>query len=122
MIGTLEIGANGLTALAILLAGRNSVHTWWTGIVGCSLFALLFFQAKLYADVLLQAFYVVTSVLGWWKWVRGRAALRCRSRTPISPACFGPSRSGSPRRWSTAPCCTPNWLRGNAEKRLNYSC
>lgn len=71
MIGPLELGANVFTALAIFLAGRNSVHTWWTGIVGCSLFALLFFQANLYADVLLQAFYVVTSVLGWWKWVRG---------------------------------------------------
>jgi nicotinamide mononucleotide transporter len=42
--------------LAIFLAGRNSVHTWWTGIVGCGLFALLSFQSNLYADVLLQAF------------------------------------------------------------------
>jgi nicotinamide mononucleotide transporter len=71
MIGPLEFGANVFTALAIFLAGRNSVHTWWTGIVGCALFALLFFQARLYADVLLQAFFVVASVIGWWKWTRG---------------------------------------------------
>jgi nicotinamide mononucleotide transporter len=71
MIGPLELGANLFTATAIFLAGRNSVHTWWNGIVGCSLFALLFYQANLYADVLLQVFYIVTSVFGWWKWARG---------------------------------------------------
>jgi nicotinamide mononucleotide transporter len=71
MIGPLELAANGLTAVAIVLAGRNNVHTWWTGIVGCTLFGILFAQSRLYADVALQAFFVVTSVAGWWKWVRG---------------------------------------------------
>lgn len=71
MFGPLELGANLFTAAAIFLAGRNNVHTWWCGIIGCSLFALLFYQANLYADVLLQLFFIVTSVLGWWKWVRG---------------------------------------------------
>ena len=71
MIGPLELGANLFTATSIFLAGRNSVHTWWSGIVGCSLFALLFYQSNLYADVLLQAFFIVASVVGWWKWVRG---------------------------------------------------
>lgn len=74
MIGPLELAANAFTALAIVLAGRNNVHTWWTGIVGCSLFALLFYDSRLYADVVLQAFFVATSVAGWWKWVRGGAA------------------------------------------------
>lgn len=71
MIGPLELAANGLTAVAIVLAGRNNVHTWWTGIVGCTLFGILFAQSRLYADVALQAFFVATSVAGWWKWVRG---------------------------------------------------
>jgi nicotinamide mononucleotide transporter len=71
MTGPLELAANGLTAVAILLAGRNNVHTWWTGIVGCTLFAILFAQNRLYADVALQVFFVATSVAGWWKWVRG---------------------------------------------------
>jgi nicotinamide mononucleotide transporter len=68
----LELAANAFTAAAILLAGRNNVHTWWTGIVGCVLFGLLFAQNRLYADVLLQAFFVVTGVLGWWRWLHGR--------------------------------------------------
>ena len=57
--------------MSILLAGRNSVHTWWTGIIGCVLFGLLFFQAQLYADVTLQIFFVVTSAYGWMHWRRG---------------------------------------------------
>ncbi len=67
----LELAANAITALSIFLAARNSVHTWWTGIVGCVLFAVTFFQAALYADVALQAFFVVTSAVGWWQWLRG---------------------------------------------------
>lgn len=66
-----EIAANLLNALSIVLAGCNSVHTWWTGICGCVLFAAVFFSAKLYADVTLQAFFVVTSILGWWAWIHG---------------------------------------------------
>jgi len=67
----LELAANAFTAAAILLAGRNNVHTWWTGIVGCTLFGVLFAQNRLYADVVLQMFFVGTGVLGWWRWLHG---------------------------------------------------
>lgn len=70
----LEIAANLMVTLSIVLAGRNSLHTWWTGIVGCSLFAVLFFQNRLYADVTLQAFFIASSVVGWWRWRGGREA------------------------------------------------
>lgn len=67
----LEIAANLMVAASILLAGRNSVHTWWTGLLGCGLFALLFYRVKLYADVSLQLFFIASCVLGWWRWQRG---------------------------------------------------
>lgn len=69
----LEIAANAFVAAAIFLAGRNNVHTWWTGIVGCTLFALVFYEVKLYADVILQIFFVLTSVAGWYRWLRGKS-------------------------------------------------
>lgn len=72
MPSLLEVAANLTITVSILLAGRNSVHTWWTGIVGCILFALLFFDSKLYADVTLQLFFIVTSLVGWWQWMYGR--------------------------------------------------
>lgn len=72
MTSPLEIAANVMTALAIFLAGRNSVHTWWMGMIGCTLFGLLFYQARLYADVVLQVFFIVTSAIGWWQWLKGK--------------------------------------------------
>ena len=59
----LELAANVVITVSILLAARNSVHTWWTGIVGCVLFALVFHGAKLYAEVGLQAFFIATKNL-----------------------------------------------------------
>lgn len=66
-----EIAANGLNTASILLAARNRVHTWWLGILGCALFGYVFFEARLYADVTLQVFFVATSLAGWWNWQRG---------------------------------------------------
>lgn len=76
-----ELFANGFTAASIVLAGRNSVHTWWTGILSGVLFGWVFYLARLYADVTLQGFFVVTSVVGWWGWLHGaeRRALPIRT-------------------------------------------
>lgn len=65
----LEIAANLFTVICIFLAGRNSIHTWSTGIVACILFGILFYGANLYADVTLQAFFIITSVVGWKNWI-----------------------------------------------------
>jgi nicotinamide mononucleotide transporter len=71
MSTSLEISANIFTTISILLAGRNSIHTWWSGILGCILFGFLFYHTQLYADVVLQLFFVITSILGWWQWKSG---------------------------------------------------
>ena len=68
----LELAANFMTAICIFLAGRNNVHTWWTGIIGTSLFGVLFFNAQLYADATLQVFFLVTGFIGWYAWVKGK--------------------------------------------------
>lgn len=70
----LEIAANLMTAICIILAGRNNIHirvfAWWTGIVACVLFGVLFYTNQLYADMTLQIFFVVTGILGWIGWVK----------------------------------------------------
>ena len=66
-----EVIANAINATSVVLAARNSIHTWWTGIIGCVLFGILFFNAQLYADTTLQIFFIVTCVLGWLQWSRG---------------------------------------------------
>lgn len=67
----LEVAANLVATVSILLASRNSVHTWWTGIIGCLLFAILFYTTQLYADVTLQLVFIATSAAGWRLWAKG---------------------------------------------------
>jgi nicotinamide mononucleotide transporter len=64
----LELAANIFTVLCIVLAGRNSIHTWWTGLVGCVLFGIMFYNVQLYADATLQVFFFGTGVFGWLMW------------------------------------------------------
>ena len=82
----LEIAASATTTISILLAGRNSIHTWWIGIIGCTLFCMLFYQAKLYADAVLQLFFIGASGFGWWQWLYGEQG----REKPISRA--GPQK------------------------------
>ena len=63
-ITPLEWWANGATALSVFLAAIGSLLTWPVGILGSLLFGWLFFEARLYADVTLQVFFIATSVLG----------------------------------------------------------
>lgn len=71
LVSPLELAANAVMTVSIFLAGRNNVHSWWIGIIGCVLFAVLFYESRLYADVTLQLFFIVTCVIGWWRWLRG---------------------------------------------------
>jgi nicotinamide mononucleotide transporter len=66
-----ELAANLFVTASIVLAARNSIHVWWTGIVGCAVFAWVFADAKLYSDAILQAFFIAASIGGWWNWARG---------------------------------------------------
>lgn len=70
----MEIAANGFSAASVLLAGLNRIHNWWLGIVACLLFGWVFFEARLYADVTLQAFFIATNAVGWWSWRGGPQA------------------------------------------------
>jgi nicotinamide mononucleotide transporter len=79
----LELVANVANLLGIFLASRNNIHTWWIGIIGCTLFGVMFYEAKLYADVTLQIFFVITSIYGWKQWLAGPAKVR-----PITLAGF----------------------------------
>ena len=64
----LEWAANILTALCIYLAGRNKVLTWPVGIIATCLFGALFYKAGLFADSLLQVFFIATGIIGWMGW------------------------------------------------------
>lgn len=82
----LEIAANAVVTTAIILAGRNNIHSWWIGIIGSLLFGALFYSVQLYADVTLQIFFVMTGIIGWVRWARGGddgAALPISKSSPL---------------------------------------
>ncbi len=64
----LEAAANLVNLFSIFLAARNHILTWITGIIGCLLFSVLFFESRLYAEVTLQVFFIASSIFGWSRW------------------------------------------------------
>lgn len=76
----LEYSAIFFTAVCVLLAARNNIHTWWVGLIGCILYGKLFFDSQLYADALLQVFFMWTGVIGWMNW--GKEEIKEVTRAP----------------------------------------
>jgi nicotinamide mononucleotide transporter len=58
-------------AAAVWLTALASVWNWPISIANAIFFGILFFDAKLYADMALQGVYVVLSILGWYWWLYG---------------------------------------------------
>jgi len=68
---TLELIAVIVTLVAVYLTARQIIWCWPLGMVSVTLYALVFYQAKLYADMGLQALYFGLAVYGWWAWLHG---------------------------------------------------
>lgn len=83
MPSLLEIFANITLLLSAFLAAKNNKHTWSVGVVSCILFGVLFYQAKLYADVTLQVFFIATSIYGWFYWLNEKDAIKEKPITTI---------------------------------------
>jgi nicotinamide mononucleotide transporter len=57
-----------LNVWSVWLTARNKVLSWPVGIVAVILFFFLFFEIRLYSDMVEQVWYVVTGFWGWWVW------------------------------------------------------
>jgi nicotinamide mononucleotide transporter len=70
----LELIAALLGATSVWLVVRRNIWAFPIGIVMVLLYTYIFYQSKLYSDVLLQIFFAVMQVHGWWAWQRGDKA------------------------------------------------
>ena len=62
-------------ALANIACNVYEVHWGWPlSIVASVLYAWLFFESKLYGETGVNLFFALSSVWGWWQWVRGSRA------------------------------------------------
>lgn len=59
-------------AIAIWLSARAIVWSWPIGIINVVMFFFLFYQVQLYPDMFLQVFFLVTNIIGWWRWTHPR--------------------------------------------------
>lgn len=56
----------------VLLAKRNNVLLYPAGLIGTVLSIVLLLEVKLYAETLLNIYYIVISIYGWWFWAKKR--------------------------------------------------
>ena len=69
----LELFAALLGAISVWLSVRQNIWSWPTAIINVVLYSLVFYEAKLYADMGLQVIYAVLSIYGWYEWLYGGA-------------------------------------------------
>ena len=73
-MNSIEIVAVVLTLIAVYLTTRQIIWCWPLGMVSVTLYAVVFFQARLYADMGLQGLYFALAAYGWWAWLHGGEA------------------------------------------------
>lgn len=66
-----EIAGFVFGVLAVWLTAKENPWCWPTGLVNVALYIVVFWQAKLYADMGLQVVYVGVCIYGWWEWLHG---------------------------------------------------
>ncbi|RDV15148.1 nicotinamide riboside transporter PnuC [Pontibacter diazotrophicus] len=57
--------------VCVWLAAKQNIWTWPIGLISVGMYVFVFYDARLYADMGLNAFYFVTSLYGWYMWLYG---------------------------------------------------
>lgn len=69
-MSSVEIVAALLGVANVLLVVRRSIWNYPFGLAMVTLYFFVFQDAKLYSDALLQIFFFVINLYGWWNWSR----------------------------------------------------
>ncbi len=64
----------------VLLARKNNINNYLFGIISILISLFVLYSSKLYADIILNLYYLVMSIYGWFYWKFGRQ----KEETPIS--------------------------------------
>jgi len=67
--------------LAVWFTVRQNIWCWPLGLVQVALYIHIFYQVRLYSDLILHVIYVGLGVYGWWCWRNGADG---RPRLPVS--------------------------------------
>ncbi|MBB5397856.1 nicotinamide riboside transporter PnuC [Mucilaginibacter sp. AK015] len=56
--------------LCVYLAAKNNIWNWPFAIISVTIYVFIFFEARLFADMGLQVYFLAMNVYGWWYWSR----------------------------------------------------
>lgn len=63
-----------LGVLSVWLMTKQKPLAWPVGLLMVLLYVLVFYEARLYSEMLLQLIYALLQGYGWWRWLRGGLA------------------------------------------------
>jgi nicotinamide mononucleotide transporter len=80
--------------LYVILAAREKIWCWFFGFIGVSLLLVIYLEARLYSDALLQVFYQVMAVYGWITWSANKGKetipiIRLKAKDHVYPILAG---------------------------------
>ncbi len=58
-------------AWSVWLLAQNNPLGWWVSIVGVALYIYIFYEAKLYGEIIIQIFFLITGFQGIYLWAKG---------------------------------------------------
>ena len=79
-----ELSAAALGFVAIYLQIRQNVWYWLVSIIMVSMYIYIYIDAKLYADMSLQVYYLVISFYGWYLWLFGKSVNHHKTAISVS--------------------------------------
>lgn len=65
--------------ISVFLAAKTNILTWPAGILNEAAFFIIFFQVQLYSDMLLQVFFFIVTLYGWYFWKKEAEEKKVRS-------------------------------------------
>jgi nicotinamide mononucleotide transporter len=65
----IEFFGTVFTIVCVWLTARAKVISWPIGIIGTVLYIFLFYQIRLYSDLIEQVYFLLSGFWGWWVWL-----------------------------------------------------
>jgi nicotinamide mononucleotide transporter len=66
-----EVLAVVFSLVCVLLTIKENIWQWLVGIFGVIFYIVVFYQARLYANMWLQVVFIILQIYGWYEWLHG---------------------------------------------------